>query len=592
MSTPVSIIEPPEPDFAALRAKTARKRRLVVALGALILAGGASYAIVAGQRSARQESEALAEQLRGCLLEAPLEAGETPWGRFRRLQLRAVSLSDTDRVTKGNKLWPMSCREAAIKAQAVIKPDATPEQMAAFDKLIKFLSDATALSKDATDVLAPGLSALDAHVPGPIPAGKAALPKSVMNVDSLAALPALSKKGAALGRSYTEDNPGLALPVLVAEESLPAPLLCQFHEKATGAECRSLNELAAVKGHGLRLLGTSDEQSQTVIFAGKRGAEGVFVAGSATPVDKLYSYGGYAAKDGTVSVLGWDEEQRAMVLVQKPKEGAPVRTVLKPNFRVGNYFYSSQLLWDQVFVRGVTPDNERRLFNLPLAKRDSSSFELVDIGELPEAGQIRAGEEEQTHLTGCRTEQATVIRVRGWQSDFVTFRLSDKFTMPVQAPTWGVLGCHGTTATFVTPGFSSGGSRLYHASCTSAGCALNQLKADALDRNSSDLRPIDERDVQAVDLQGKLLTVWLAGERGGLRMRMAAPDLFAREPDVILFDDRVSGGQTAGASTLLGFRLYSRENFAVLLLSTMAGLHAFRIGPDGSVKPFEVTGGN
>jgi hypothetical protein len=42
--------------------------------------------------------------------------------------------------------------------------------------------------------------------------------------------------------------------------------------------------------------------------------------------------------------------------------------------------------------------------------------------------------------------------------------------------------------------------------------------------------------------------------------------------------------------SLLGFRLYSREHFAVLLLSSIAGVHAFRIDSDGSVKPFEVSG--
>jgi hypothetical protein len=84
--------------------------------------------------------------------------------------------------------------------------------------------------------------------------------------------------------------------------------------------------------------------------------------------------------------------------------------------------------------------------------------------------------------------------------------------------------------------------------------------------------------------------VWLGGERGGLRMRMAAPELFAREPEKLLFDDHVASGKNAQASTLLGFRLYSRERFAVLLLSSMAGVHAFRIDPDGSVKPLNVSG--
>jgi hypothetical protein len=58
----------------------------------------------------------------------------------------------------------------------------------------------------------------------------------------------------------------------------------------------------------------------------------------------------------------------------------------------------------------------------------------------------------------------------------------------------------------------------------------------------------------------------------------------------VLFDDHVLEQRNADASTLLGFRLYSREGFAVLLLSSMAGLHAFRIDPSGTVAPFEVKG--
>jgi hypothetical protein len=80
--------------------------------------------------------------------------------------------------------------------------------------------------------------------------------------------------------------------------------------------------------------------------------------------------------------------------------------------------------------------------------------------------------------------------------------------------------------------------------------------------------------------------VWAAGDRGALRMRMAKPDLFAKAKDVVVLDDLVSGGKVAGESTLLGFRLFARGTFAVLLVSTVAGLHALRIDADGSVRPW------
>ncbi|MGC4000748.1 MAG: hypothetical protein QM767_26165 [Anaeromyxobacter sp.] len=301
----------------------------------------------------------------------------------------------------------------------------------------------------------------------------------------------------------------------------------------------------------------------------------------------MYSYGGYSAKDGSVAVLGWDPEAKTMVLTQKSGENPPSRTPLKPNFQVGNYFYGSQLLWDQVLVRGITPNQERRLFALPLNQKDKSSFSLVDIGELPEPGLIREGEEEQPHLTGCRTDRMTVIRVRGRDSDFLTFRIGDRYTDPVFASPWGVLGCHGTTATVVSVEHGKGGNtRMYHDTCTSAGCVRVAVNGDALDGKASDLRPAEPEDVAAVDLDGKLLAIWRAGEFGGLRMRMGEPDKFAHAPSTVIFDDRISDGKATKDSTLLAFRLYSREHFAMLLLSTMAGVHAFRIEPDGTVKPW------
>lgn len=574
------------PDFEVLRARSATKRRVIFGGVALAAVLGIGLAVVNVAQSAQREEESRVAELRGCLLAGPLESGETAWQRFRRLQLRALAVSDKERGEKGNKLWPLSCRAPLAKLEELLKTDLEPAQLEQLQRLNKFLEQPTAVSKDASAVLEPVLALLDARAPAAVLPGKEPLPPKVLNADSMASIKPVSSQGTALNRSYTEDNPGHALPVLVSEESMSAPLLCVFHDSTADTKCRSLTELASVQGHGLRLLGTSDERSPNLIFAGKRGAAGVFVAGSKEPLDSLYSFGGYATADGSAWVLGWDETRRGMVLVRKTGDTAAVRTPLNPNFRVGNYFYGSQLLWDQVLVRGITPDEERRLFALPVVKPDAGSFELVDIGELPEPGLIREGEEEQPHLTGCRSGAATVVRVRGYDSDFITFRIGDKFSQPVTAPTWGVLGCHGTTATLVKAGFAAGGTRLYHSTCTSAGCTSVQVKAQALDRDSIELRPADVRDVQAVDLGGKLLAVWLAGERGGLRLRMAPPDQFERAQDQLLFDDHVAGGKNADASTLLGFRLYSRERFAVLLLSSMAGLHAFRIGSDGAVTPY------
>jgi hypothetical protein len=427
---------------------------------------------------------------------------------------------------------------------------------------------------------------LDALHPSEVGKGSEPLPAAAPNVDSLADVTPLSSKGASFNNTYTEDNPGLSLPVLIDDQDLSAAILCRFHA-VLEAQCRTLGELSSVHGHGLRLLGTSDPDAPSLIFAGNRGAEGVFVAGSSSPIDHVYSYGGYSASDGSVAVLGYDQAQHGMVLVQKSGSSPAVRTPLKPNFRVGNYFYGSQLLWDQVLVRGVTPDDERRLFTLPLDKKDKNSFDLADIGELAEPGLIREDRPNEPHLSGCRTDRATVVRVRGYDHDFLTFRINGTFSMPVTANTDGVLGCYGTTGTLVAVGKASP-FRVQHETCTSAGCTVALVNEAQLDHETSELRIKDAGAVAAVDLAGKLLVVWLAGDRGGLRFRMAAPEAFARAPDTLIFDDHIADGKVVDATTVLGFRLYSRADFAVLLLSTLAGVHAFKIDAAGAISPFAI----
>jgi len=577
-----------EPDFAALEARAKRRQMAVFGLVAVVAIGGAGSIFFFGRRAEQQEAQRAAAELRDCLLGAPLDAGESVWRRFRRRQLAVMSLSDADRAVRGAKLWPLSCRDAAdrtLQRAAGDTPDAARKGLA---DLIRELANPTAAWKDLSEPLAGVAALLESLAPGPATRGPEPIPSAVPGVEELPASAALSKKGTSLNHSYTEDNAGASLPVLVDEEGLPAPLFCGFRADSREANCRTLKELGAVRGHGLRLLGTADPDAEHLVFAGRRGSEGVFRTGSPTPIDKLYSYGGYVARDGSVSVLGWDQVEKNLVLVQAVDGKSAKRTPLKPNFRVGNFFYGSQLLWDQVLVRGITPDNERRLFMLPLSG-ETKSFGLVDIGELPEAGLIRTGEEEQPHLTGCRTQSATVVRVRGYDSDSLTFRIQSGFTSPVRAPAYGVLGCYGTTATVVFPAFGKGGNtRIFHDACTSAGCTHSVVTGQALDRDSSELRPQEAQGLAAVDLSGKLLVAWLAGERGGLRVRLAPPESFDHAPDVIVLDDHVLGGKNAEVSTVLGFRLYSREGFAVLLVSSLSGLHAFRVDPSGTVAPYEV----
>lgn len=582
------------PDFAVLEARSKKRLPLIIgAVGVAVLGGGGFFVHSANQAEAAQLSAAAGE-LRECLLQGPLPPGETAELRFRRLQLASLAHSDADAEGRKSDLWPMSCRKVGTTLKETLKQAQRGPEADQLQPLIDFLGSIEARIGDSKKVLASSLAVLDAIAkdelkPDTAKSGKPLAPV-VLNADTLARTPALSKFGTAMSKAYTEDNPGQDLSVLLAEETLAAPLLCTFGRDGAAA-CEALSNLGKIKGQGLRLLGTSVPGAKPLVFAGRRGAEGVYVANEAEPVTKLYSYGGFSSKEGDVFVLGFDTEAKKLALVRRPAGQAAQTSLLNPNFNAGNFFYNSQLLWDQVLVRGVTPNNERRLFSLPLAGK-SSDFALVDIGDLAEAGMIRRGEEETPHITGCRTAEVTVVRVRGNANDFVTFRVGDRFSMPVFAPTWGTLGCHGATATFTAATSGSAGGVIAHATCTTAGCELAEHRLHPRGREIMALRPMEHEHIQAANLAGQLLAVWRAGDRGGLRLRMAKPALFDKAEDRIIFDDLVSDGKVADMSTLLGFRLYSRETFAILLLSTMTGLHAFRIAPDGQLQPVEVrTGG-
>src|SRR5271170_820265 len=90
-------LAPPSDDLAALAADRKKRRMRLLAGGAAILAvaGGGLFALSAQQdRQAAQRISHAFGALSRCLLGEPLEAGETPSTRLRRVQLTAMTLAD------------------------------------------------------------------------------------------------------------------------------------------------------------------------------------------------------------------------------------------------------------------------------------------------------------------------------------------------------------------------------------------------------------------------------------------------------------------------------------------------------------------
>jgi hypothetical protein len=102
--------------------------------------------------------------------------------------------------------------------------------------------------------------------------------------------------------------------------------------------------------------------------------------------------------------------------------------------------------------------------------------------------------------------------------------------------------------------------------------------------------PFKQKQGAVADVGGRILAVALTEERGGLRFRHAAGKRLAdKGQDRVLFDDLVRDGVVGKDSVILGMHLLGRGRFAVLLLSTPAGLYAVRFDAKGQPSPAKIT---
>ena len=121
--------------------------------------------------------------------------------------------------------------------------------------------------------------------------------------------------------------------------------------------------------------------------------------------------------------------------------------------------------------------------------------------------------------------------------------------------------------------------------CTAAGCKQNEARMPTFE-------PFKTKDGETVDLAGKVLAVGTTEDDGGVRYRHDEPRLLAeRGKDKLLFDDRVSGGAFQPQSSVLGMHLYTRGKFAVLIMSTPAGIAALYFDQHGKPWPAKVSWG-
>jgi hypothetical protein len=587
---------PPSDDYEALLAKRARRRRLALATGAgiVVAVGAGVYALLSYQE--RQHAERMSTalgKLEACLVGPPLAGDERASVRVRRIQLRAMALPED---ALGADPWPRRCGTFAHQVDEEVRSAKKAESLGkAAAALAKTLRDTPALSGDlTTDVDAVFGAAATEKVAARAPADADPPPElaSPLDADELGRGTPISPRAFSFATIFNEPHAAADLRLLVDDPKSPdGSFLCTVRRSSPEARCAVLPKAITSTKQGLRLLATTADGAEPLVFAGNRGAEGVFRADTGERIESLYSYGGSSWVDGFSTVLGWKEAEKELVATRKAPGAPATQTKLDPPFRIGNAYYSAQMLWDDVLLRGVTEAEERRLFALPLQRDGEVLGAPVDVGELPEPGRIEGGRDEPPHITGCKTADAVVVRVKGYSNDFLTFRLGGKWTSPLSPGlSGGTLSCSKSQAaiTRVDSSTQAYSTSVRHVACTTAGCRQStHVFKQLLGERYADLSPRDGH-VDAVDLDGQVVLAWAAGERGGVRVRVAAPEALAKAPDQVVFDDLRKEGAMTNLSTFFDLKLVSREGFAVLLLSTVTGVHALRIEPNGKVSPMVV----
>jgi hypothetical protein len=605
-----SASEPEQPAPESIDVMTAdRKRRqrslLLGGIGLVVVVGGGGYGLFRYQDAQQKKAVATAwNSFARCVIGGDLEANERPSQRFRNLQLVAMTMNDVERTLEGSdKPWPISCANLGHSVNEILRNAGMAESgkkdlAASAETLAKSLNEGSSLTADLSDAVDTAFDqAKEAKIEtiAGVSAPKAPLPQRPLSATYLATVEPLSRASFTLKGAFTDAHPAGALRMLVEEKGVDkSPFLCTFDPKTPTVRCKTLPKSIA-EGHGLRLLGTADDDSAPLVFAGDRGTAGVFRADTGEKIDAMYSYGGYAKKDGSSAVLGYNGRDHDLLITRRTAAGTLPRVKIEVDFELGNLFYSSQLLWDAMLLRGVSKQDDRKLYAASLDMRGEPFKDLGPVGVLPEPGLIAGGADEPPHISGCRTDKATIVRVKGYSNDFMSFLIAGKWTPPISPEiTGGILSCHGAEAV-ITRLEPAGEDKAWktsitQAQCTSAGCRGAVVAMEKFLKGRYEFGPRDYH-VDAVDLDGKLLVVWAAGDRGGVRMRLAKADQIERAEDQILFDDMVKDGQVGKLSTLFDLRLFSRDGFAILLMNTVAGVHALRIDAGGKVAPVTVAWG-
>ncbi|HNS98323.1 MAG TPA: hypothetical protein PKL73_15330 [Polyangiaceae bacterium] len=577
-----------------------RRRFALGAVGLLVLAGAGGYFL---HKHSTQQAQAQVgsswASLDQCLLGAPLAEGEKPSMRFRAVQLSALSQSVVE--AGGEKAqWPVRCAtHAHALRDGLVAISGTPvEKSLAYwvDKLAAALSATGASSADLSEIVdatweqagREGMARDKGQVTGP----EAPLPTKALTIDDLKSHKPIVSKAPALDTLQTDVHPSAVLNLFAEDANKEHSLFCSMSPEKKVIHCEPLAAGIPASQLGMRLLGTSDDDVAPLLFAGSRGSEGVYRIVGGDKITASTALGGYVTKD-VASVLTWDEGSKRILLHRKtgadePKS-VPVR--LDEKLKISQPVRDVHVFWDHILVRGANRFDETWLAAACIKPGATGIEAPVDVGMLPESGANRPPTETDLPMVGCRTDKTKVVRVRGDSHDFLSFFVADKWTKPVKTSrTGGDLSCRRVEA-YLTRFDSPAGAGMLESSivvekCSPAACQTSELTIEEMFKGTLGLAPASAPLI--AQIEGKILVVWTAAERGGLRLRLAPIDALAKTPDTVLFDDLVQEGKVQKTSSIAEVRLLARASFAVLLIRTSQGLHALHIDAEGRMQLLKV----
>jgi len=574
-----------------------RRLRLVLGLGMLVVLGAGAYGILAyNDARARERVNAAYGSLVRCIVGEPLEPGERASVRFRATQLTAMAVPIAQRAKPGELPWPQTCAPHAHRLTEALRDAgrATKDEKAltaASERLAKLLQEDKSISADLTEAIelvwadaqseqVQARSAFDVPLP-PAPARP-------FNADRLKAFAPLSPKSFSLSTVHEEPAFGPTLRFVIDQKEIPnGPALCTSAHGTQAVKCQKLPPPIAALSPGLRLWGTGEDPSPPYVFAGDRGSAGILRSDSGERIDAAMTYGASLRKDGGFSFLSWDEKEKKVRLTQRTA-GRQSASLLWSTDDVGNPYYNVGLLWDQLVWKAVANDGGLKLFTRGLGGGDKDT----EIGELAEPSRITP-EDEEPHIAGCRTPEATIVRVRGSHNEQMAFRSGDRWLAPVLVNgLGGQLTCRAAEGTITRIDYGQEDARyaptLVQNRCSAAGCRTTHVTMKVLTGGIREMLPQGPAQVVATDIEGKLLVVWSPGGAGGVRMRIGPIEEIAKAPDVVVYDDFLQDSAIKPLTTLFEMRLLSRGDAALLLLSTFSGVHVLHIDGAGKITPTPV----